>query len=68
MASTNAERLKVYKGRMKQAGFHRMSMWVHPDLVDLVTSERKQGECGGRTLERMLLGEAKQRPAYYDID
>jgi hypothetical protein len=68
MPSKNAERLKVYKARMKEAGFHRISAWVHPDLVDLMTAERKAGECAGRELERMLLGQAKQRPPYYDIE
>ena len=45
-----------------------MSVWVHPDLVSLMAAERHAGECGGRALERMLLGAAKKRPLYYDID
>lgn len=68
MPSTNAERLKIYKGRMKQAGFQRVSVWVHPDLINLMAANRKPSDCGGRVLERLLLGDAKQRPAYYDID
>ena len=31
--TTNADRLKAYKAKMKIAGFTRLSMYVHPDLV-----------------------------------
>jgi hypothetical protein len=64
MPTTNAERLKVYKARMNQAGFKRLSVYVHPDLVSLLSSERELGECTGRTLERLLLGEAMERPRF----
>lgn len=64
MATTNAQRLKTYKTRMKQASFKRLSVWVHPDLASKLDAERRQGECTGRTLERLLLGEAKKRPHF----
>jgi molybdenum cofactor biosynthesis enzyme MoaA len=64
MATTNAERLKRYKTRMKQTGFRRLNIWVHPDLAEKLTAERQQGECVGRTLERLLLGQAKKRPNF----
>lgn len=64
MTTTNAERLKVYKGRMKEAGFKRLSIWVHPDLAAHLDNERKPSECTGRTVERLVLGEAKKRPAF----
>ena len=64
MASTNAQRLKAYKARMAQAGFKRLSIWVHPDLVSFLDTNRKSYECSGRELERLLLGEAKKRPRF----
>ncbi len=64
MATTNADRLKTYKTRMKQAGFKRLSIWVHPELAAKLEVERGLGECTGRTLERLLLGEAKKRPHF----
>jgi len=66
MASKNAERLEKYKGRMRTAGFKRLSAWVCPELMAMLTAERQQGECGGRTLERLLLGEASKRPDYWE--
>lgn len=62
MSTTNAERLRTYKAKMKEAGFARLSVYVHPDLVRLLTAERKPYECSGRTLERLLLGAARKRP------
>jgi hypothetical protein len=62
--TTNAERLKTYKVRMKGAGFKRLSIWVHPDLAAHLAAERAQGECMGRTLERLALGEARKRPHF----
>lgn len=64
MASTNAQRLKAYKDRMAKAGFKRLSIWVHPDLVSFLDTNRKNYECTGRELERLLLGEAKKRPHF----
>ena len=68
MATTNAQRLKTYKVRMKQAGFKRLSIWVHPDLAAKLMTERRLCECTGRTLERLLLGEAKRRPNFPNGD
>lgn len=62
MSTTNAERLRVYKAKMKQAGFKRLSVYAHPELTLYLKQECKPGECGGRTLERLLLGEARKRP------
>ncbi len=62
MKTTNAERLKTYKLKMKDAGFKRLSVYVHPELAALLERERKSSECGGRTLERLLLGESRKRP------
>ena len=41
MKSTNAERLRAYKAKMKQAGFKRLSVYVHPDLAAFLMRERK---------------------------
>jgi len=60
----NAELLALHKRRMKNAGFHRLSLWVSDELAQHLANERRQGECGGRTLERLLLGEAAKRPTY----
>lgn len=64
MLTTNAERLKKYKAKMAKSGFKRLSVYVHGDLVCFLASQRKQGECGGRTLERLLLGEVRKRPLF----
>lgn len=64
MPTTNADRLKTYKARMKGAGFKRLSIWVHPDLVAHLNAEGKSSECTGRTIERLLLGEARKRPNF----
>jgi hypothetical protein len=64
MATTNAERLALYMRRMKKAGFRRISIWVSGELAEMLKKERNSWECGGRTLERLLLGEAKKRPAF----
>lgn len=66
MPSKNAERLAQYKGKMRAAGFKRLSVWVCPELALMLTAERKQHECMGRTLERLLLGESRKRPPYWD--
>jgi len=60
----SAELLELHKVRMKDAGFRRMSAWVSNALRDKLAQERRQGECTGRTLERLLLGEAAKRPAF----
>lgn len=62
MKTTNAERLRVYKAKMQKAGFKRLSVYVHPELAAFLDAERKSYECGGRVLERLLLGEARKRP------
>lgn len=64
MKSTNADRLRTYKAKMKNAGFKRLSIYVHPELTAFLERERKPHECGGRTLERLLLGEARKRPPH----
>lgn len=64
MLTTSAERLALYKQRMKKAGFRRISVWVSGELADKLGKERGPGECGGRTLERMLLGKVEKRPAF----
>lgn len=63
--STNAERLKKYRTKMNANGFKRLSFYAAPELVELINRERQPSECGGRTLERLLLGEAKKRPEYW---
>jgi len=63
--SSNAERLKRYRAKMADNGFKRLSFYAAPELVELIAKERKPSECGGRTLERLLLGEAKPRPDYW---
>lgn len=64
MASKNADRLERYKVRLRAAGFKRLSFWASSDLVTLLAAERRQGECGGRTLERLLMDAAAKRPEY----
>lgn len=54
--TTNAERLKRYRAKMDAAGFKRLSFYALPELDELIRRERQPSECGGRTLERLLLG------------
>lgn len=63
--SANAQRLDKYKATMTAQGFRRMSFYGCPELVALLTRERQRSECLGRTLERLLLGEAAKRPDYW---
>lgn len=63
--STNAERLKKYRAKMEQCGFKRLSFYASNELCELIAKERKPYECGGRVLERLLLGEAAKRPEYW---
>ena len=63
--SNNAQRLAAYRKRLREAGFQRISAYVSLDLITLLQSQKVQGECIGRTLERLLLGSAKVRPQYY---
>lgn len=60
--TTNADRIARYKRRMKACGFRRVAFWLHPDLAELLERERRLDECNGRTLERLILGEARCRP------
>ncbi|MFJ1471177.1 hypothetical protein [Massilia orientalis] len=46
---TSAERLVLYKLRMKKAGFRRVSIWVSSELAEKLVKDRGPGECGGRT-------------------
>ena len=62
--TTNAERLALHKVRMKKAGFRRLSVWVSAELSAALNAEREQGECTGRTLERLVLGQAAKRPKF----
>lgn len=64
MTSKNAERLKQYKARMRAAGFKRLSFWVCADLAEMLAAERLPCECGGRELERLLMGRSAKRPEY----
>ena len=64
MASKNSERLQAHKRKLRADGFKRLSVWVCPELAAMLVTERRLGECGGRVLERLLLGEARLRPKY----
>lgn len=63
--ASNKDRLKRYREKMAANGFKRLSFYAAPELVELIARERQPSECGGRTLERLLLGEAKPRPEYW---
>lgn len=53
--TTNAERVKRHKGRMREAGFRRLDVWVSPELFALLKQERKPWECYARTVERLII-------------
>ena len=61
---SSKDSLKRYKAKMKDAGFKRLQLWVHPDLIKEIARQRRRTECGGRTLERLLLGSARPRPLW----
>lgn len=61
--STNKDRIARYTQRMEAAGFRRLSVWLHPDLMARLDVERGSSECYGRTLERLILGAAGRRPS-----
>ena len=61
MPTTNADRLKRYKQRMKANGFIRLNIWAHLELQELLVKERQGGECYGRTIERLLLEKRYKR-------
>lgn len=63
--NNNTQQLAAYRKRLREAGFQRVSAYVSLDLIALLQSQKVQGECIGRTLERLLLGSAKVRPQYY---
>ncbi|UYO95042.1 hypothetical protein [Pollutimonas sp. M17] len=65
MTNNNAQRLAAYRKRLEEGGFKRVSAYVSLDLVAYLQSQNAPGECIGRTLERLLLGSAKERPRYY---
>lgn len=65
MTTTNSERLRKYRVLMTESGFRRLSFYASKELADLIARERKPSECGGRVLERLLLGESAKRPGYY---
>ena len=64
MASRNSERLEAHKRKLRADRFKRLSIWICPELAAMLTAERRAGECGGRVLERLLLGTARPRPRY----
>ncbi len=63
--ASNKDRLKRYREKMAANGFKRLSFYAAPELAELIARERQPYECGGRVLERLLLGEAKPRPEYW---
>lgn len=64
MSTSNQKQLKQHRANMKAAGFRRISMSVSVELVALLEEQCQQGECRGRTLERLLLGKAVPRPTF----
>lgn len=68
MAKPVIERLKAHDERLERAGFMRINCRVHIDVFDLIASEQREGEGVGPTIERLLLGSARQRPSMYPPD
>lgn len=60
--TSNAERIRKYKAKMHCAGFKRLNIWAHSELLAMIRQHRRGNECYGRTLERLCLGEAQKRP------
>lgn len=63
--NNNAQRLAAYRKRLEDSGFKRVSAYVSLELIAYLQSKKAKGECIGRTLERLLLGNKKDRPKYY---
>lgn len=58
-------RLAQYKKQLIHAGFKRVSAYISLDLVLKLKSSKQQGECLGRTLERLLMGGSRIRPQFH---
>lgn len=61
----HAKRLQEYRQLLKEAGFKRVSAYISFELIVFLKSKKQKGECLGRTLERLLLGNYKIRPGYH---
>lgn len=68
LANYNAQRLAIYRQRLGEGGFKRISAYVSLELIAFLQSEKCEGECLRRPLERLLLGGAKACPHYYSDD
>ncbi|WP_051534682.1 hypothetical protein [Deefgea rivuli] len=62
--TTNSERIKRYRQRMKQKGFVNIGAMVSSELYALLANERQPNECTGRVLERLILGASYKRPKH----
>ncbi|MGX6570436.1 hypothetical protein [Cupriavidus necator] len=58
-------RLRKYEADRKEAGFREIRPCVHEDFLVKIKELRLPGECMGRTLERLILGEAVPRPPFW---
>ncbi|WP_439671444.1 hypothetical protein AEMCBJ_05110 [Cupriavidus necator] len=58
-------RLRKYEADRKEAGFREIRPCVHEDFLAKIKELRLPGECMGRTLERLILGEAVPRPPFW---
>ncbi|WP_373974946.1 hypothetical protein NT239_15130 [Chitinibacter sp. SCUT-21] len=59
--TTNSERIKRYRQRMKQKGFVNIGAMISSELHELLIKERQPFECTGRLLERLILGTSSKR-------
>lgn len=65
MPSAYAKELAAHRARLKQAGFRRISCWISPELQTRLWKTRRYKDCVGRQLERLILGKAAARPAFW---
>lgn len=57
------EAMKAYATALAAAGFREMRITPHPDLREKLRQEHRAGESTAQTIERLVLGEARARPA-----
>ena len=59
---TSADRMRRYKVALEEQGFTRIAAWCSPQLIKHLNDAALPGECRGRTLERLLIGQIAKRP------
>ena len=55
-------KLAAHRARLLALGYRRSSVFLSPQLRELIARHRRRGESVGAVLDRLLLSEAATRP------